>query len=117
MDRASGFLVPGLTITSNLGVGSKLPYFIPIGDSRDLLLTPYLSPKTKTIEYRYRQKFLNGDLMVNGAFSQDDISNKEMRIYYKASGSFELSYGIKLKIKATEQMMITIWQTIHTVRG
>ena len=100
VDRASGFLVPGLTITSNLGVGSKLPYFIPIGDSRDLLLTPYLSPKTKTIEYRYRQKFLNGDLMVNGAFSQDDISNKEMRIYYKASGSFELSYGIKLKIKA-----------------
>ena len=29
------FLVSVSTITSNLGVGIKLPYFIPIGESRD----------------------------------------------------------------------------------
>ena len=100
VDRAGGFLIPGLTITSNLGVGMKLPYFIPIGHSRDLLLTPYISPKTKTIEYRYRQKFSNGDLIIKGALSQDDISNKDIRSYYEASGNFELAYGLKLEIDA-----------------
>ena len=100
VDRARGFLIPGLTITSNLGVGMKLPYFIPIGHSRDLLLTPYISPKTKTIEYRYRQKFSNGDLTIKGALSQDDISNKDIRSYYEASGNFELAYGLILKIDA-----------------
>ena len=100
VDRARGFLIPGLIITSNLGVGAKLPYFIPIGDSRDLLLTPHISPKTKTIEYRYRQKFSNGDFTIKGAFSQDDISNKDIRSYYEASGNFELAYGLQLEIDA-----------------
>ena len=100
VDRARGFLIPGLTITSNLGFGAQLPYFVPIGDSRDLLLTPYISPKTKTIEYRYRQKFSDGDLTINGAFSEDDILNKDTRSYYKAIGRFELAYGLELKIKA-----------------
>ena len=100
VDRARGFLIPGLTITSNLGFGIKLPYFIPIGHSRDLLLTPYISPKTKTLEYRYRQKFSNGDLTIKGALSQDDVSNKDIRSYYEASGNFELAYGLKLEIEA-----------------
>ncbi len=100
VDRARGFLIPGLAITSNLGVGIKLPYFIPIGDSRDLLMTPYLSTKTKTIEYRYRQKLSNGDITINGAFSDDDISDQGIRNYYRVNGIFDLAYGINLKIKA-----------------
>ena len=100
VDRSRGFLIPALAITSNLGVGVKLPYFIPIGQSRDLLLTPHISSKTKTIEYRYRQKFSNGDLTIKGALSQDDISNKDIRSYYEASGNFELAYGLKLEIDA-----------------
>ena len=60
VDRALGFLVPEAVLTSNLATGLKLPYFIPIGLSNDLLVTPYFSSKTKTIEYRYRQKFQNG---------------------------------------------------------
>ena len=50
VERAWGFLTPGLKISSNLGTGLKLPFFIPIGRSKDLLLTPFLSPKTKTLE-------------------------------------------------------------------
>ena len=37
VDRARGFLVPNLVVTSNLGAGLKLPYFIPIGSSKDIL--------------------------------------------------------------------------------
>ena len=59
VDRASGFLIPTVNISSNLGVGIKIPYFIPIGDSRDLLLKPFISSNTNTAEYRYRQKLRN----------------------------------------------------------
>lgn len=100
VERAQGFLIPTFAVTSNLGSGIKLPYFIPIGESRDLLLTPYFSPKTKTIEYRYRQKFSKGDILVNGAFSADENSNKDIKSYFEADGNFKLPYGIDLKIKA-----------------
>ncbi|MEK9614639.1 MAG: hypothetical protein VW080_12055, partial [Flavobacteriaceae bacterium] len=68
----------------------------PLGSSRDLLITPYFSSKTNTFEYRYRQKFMRGDLVVDGAFSSDDILNNELRYFFKAKGSFQLQYGIDL---------------------
>ena len=46
VDRAS-FLVPEAVLTSNLASGLKLPYFIPMGISSDILITPYFSSKTK----------------------------------------------------------------------
>ena len=96
VDRARGFLVPEAALTSNLGTGLKLPYFVPLGSSRDLLFTPYFSSKTNTLEYRYRQKFISGDLVVDGAFSSDDLINNELRYFSKARGSFQLQYGIDL---------------------
>ena len=81
VDRARGFLVPEAVLTSNLASGLKLPYFIPMGLSSDLLLTPYFSSKTKTLEYRYRKKFRNGDITVKGAFSYDDLVNNDLRYF------------------------------------
>ena len=52
------------------------------------------------MEYRYRQKFINGDIVINGALSRDDISDGELRNYYQASGNFKLAYGTNLKIEA-----------------
>ena len=96
VDRARGFLVPEAVLTSNLASGLKLPYFIPIGSSSDLLLTPYFSSKTKTLEYRYRKKFKNGDLTINGAFSNDDLMSDELRYFSQMVGSFKLGYGVDL---------------------
>ena len=45
LDRATGFLMPSIRSTSELGFGLKLPYFIVIGPARDLTLTPYLTTK------------------------------------------------------------------------
>ena len=47
VDRAIGFLVPEAVLTSNLASGLKLPYFIPLGLSSDLLLTPYFHLKLR----------------------------------------------------------------------
>lgn len=43
LDRASGFLIPRIRSSDQLGIGLELPYFIRLGDARDLTLTPYLS--------------------------------------------------------------------------
>ena len=49
VDRAQGFLAQSLNISSNLGIGLKLPYFIPFGESRDLLLIPLCRLKLKQL--------------------------------------------------------------------
>ena len=97
VERAQGFLIPTVSITSNLGAGVKLPYFIPMGQSRDLL-TPYLSNKTKTIEYRYRQALIDGNINIEGAVSQDDLRDSELRFFGQLEASVKLGYGINLKM-------------------
>ena len=96
LKRATGFLPPSLRSTSQLGTGVKAPYFIRIGDHRDLTLTPYLSGSTTTLEYRYRQAFQNGEIEVNGAVSDDDIRPNDLRSYVFVDGQFDLRNDYKL---------------------
>lgn len=96
LDRATGFLTPRIRTTSRLGTGLKLPYFIKIGDHRDLTLTPYLSSSTRTLELRYRQAFHNGNITFQGAVTRDDIRDGETRGYLFGSGVFDLARDYKL---------------------
>lgn len=101
--RATGFLIPSVRTTSQLGTGFKLPYFIKIGDHRDLTLTPYLSAKTTTLEYRYRQAFANGRTIFEGAFTRDDLLPGELRGYLFGAGVFDLKrdFVLSFVIEAT----------------
>ena len=95
LERARGLLVPEQRNTSDLGLGIKLPYFIPIGRSADLTVTPYLAAETRTLEGRYRQAFRNGYLEINGAVS-DDTLRPELRAYLDLAASFRLADGTQL---------------------
>ncbi len=97
VERARGFLVPRTRSTTQLGFGLKMPYFIPIGDHADLTLTPYVSPVTRTLEARYRQAFVNGDLTLNMALSKDTLIRDELRGYLFAEGRFDLRKGYTLR--------------------
>lgn len=89
--RMSGFLAPRFRTTSGLGAGVKLPYFITLGDSADVTLTPYLSAsRTTTLEARYRQAFRRGEIMFDGAVSRDDIVPGKTRGYLFGAGTFYL---------------------------
>lgn len=90
VERATGFLVPSIRSTSNLGVGLKIPYFIKLSDKRDLTLTPYLSSATTTLEFRYRQAYRNGRIQFDGAITRDDLRPGETRGYLFGSGLFLL---------------------------
>ncbi|MFZ5962941.1 LPS-assembly protein LptD [Thalassococcus sp. BH17M4-6] len=97
LDRARGFLIPTVRSTTLLGFGIKTPYFIPIGDHRDITLTPYLSPVTRTLEARYRQAFRNGRITLTGAISKDTLIRDETRGYLFAEGAFDLGRDFKLE--------------------
>jgi LPS-assembly protein len=96
LERATGFLFPTLRSTSQLGTGLKVPYFVTLGRSADLLLTPYLSSRTTTLELRYRQAFRTGRLSFAGALSGDDILPGETRYYVMGGGAFALPRGYRL---------------------
>ena len=95
--RTSGFLVPSIRTTSNLGTGVTIPYFFTLGDSRDLTLSPYLSSGTRTLDARYRQAFLRGAIELEGAFTRDDLQPDEGRGYFFATGRFDLPRNLQLE--------------------
>ncbi|SHJ16128.1 LPS-assembly protein [Ruegeria lacuscaerulensis ITI-1157] len=96
LERATGFLVPSIRTTSQLGTGVQVPYFFKLGDHRDLTLTPYLSSKTTTLGYRYRQAFKNGRLQFEGAYTRDDVQTDQDRGYFFANGWFTLKNDFRL---------------------
>lgn len=97
LKRATGFLMPALRFSSNLGTGVKIPYFIAIGKHRDLLITPYLTNEgTRSVELRYRQAFTNGDIEITGSLSDDHVDENQPRGYLRALGEFDLPRDFKL---------------------
>ena len=103
LKRATGFLIPSVRSTSQLGIGLKIPYFIKIGDHRDLTITPYLSSATRTLELRYRQAFVQGRIQFDGALSRDDQRPDATRAYLFGVGDFDLrrDYKLHFEVQAT----------------
>lgn len=100
LDRATGFLMPSLRTTSDLGAGIKLPYFLVLGSSADLTLTPYITVRnSQTLELRYRQAFATGKIEVNGAVTRDDLIDGKNRGYLFIEGGFRLPMNFGLTIK------------------
>ena len=97
LKRANGFLVPEVRTDSTLGTGIIVPYFITLGDHRDLTVSPYIATKTTTLNLRYRQAFSNGDLELNGAVSSDDTRDG-LRAYLYAQGQWDIGRGLKFGV-------------------
>jgi len=99
LDRATGFLTPSLRVSNETGTQLQLPYFIRLGDHRDLTLTPWIGTSdSRTVELRYRQAFWNGDIEVNSAISHDDLTEDEWRGYLFGQGRFDLQRDFVLDL-------------------
>jgi LPS-assembly protein len=98
--RETGLLVPSIRTSDQLGVGLALPLFVELGPSRDVLLAPYLSPFTTTLDLRYRQALLRGDVLVQGAVSRDDLGEGDgLRGYLAVAGEFQLPRDLRLSFE------------------
>lgn len=100
LKRSTGFLMPRFVSSSRLGTGVHLPYFIALGPSRDLTLTPLLASKdVVSLGLRYRQAFRRGELAVVGALSTDRTGNGR-RGWIGSEGRFALPGGFALHFAA-----------------
>lgn len=101
-ERATGFLIPSLRSTSQLGLGIKTPLFVTLGPSADLLLEPYLSPETETLAARYRQAFRRGDIAFEAAITDDTIRPGETRFLFLGEGQFDAPRDFTLDFSIEE---------------
>ena len=70
--RESGFLPPTLAnLGGDIGSSIKIPYFYPVSQSADFTVSPvYYFKQHPLLLGEYREKFQNGDLSLEGGFSQ-----------------------------------------------
>ena len=94
--RAVGFLAPEFLSNSRLDFGVKLPFFIPLDVDKDVKITTFLTPKTNTMEVRYRQAFSNGKIIVDSAITKDALDEDNYRGYLSLNGYISLDNGYKL---------------------
>ncbi|SDE16871.1 LPS-assembly protein LptD [Limimaricola pyoseonensis] len=96
LKRAAGLLVPQILSSDQLGIGLSLPYFIPLGPSRDLTVTPFLSTRARTLGLDYRQAFRRGWVGVDATLSRDDDTGGDLRYGLFAEGAFALPRDVML---------------------
>jgi LPS-assembly protein len=105
--RARGFLAPELRSTTALGLGIEAPYFVPLGESRDLTLRPFLGVGgTFVLGLRYRQAFETGQIEITGVAglgTDSAVSDAAggLRGALTARGAFGLPRGYGLSFSAT----------------
>ena len=99
LKRGTGLLAPKLKTSSVLNTGIKIPYFIRLNKHKDFTITPFYSPKTKTIEYRYRQAYTSGFMLIEGALTRDALIPNKNRGYILSDTSLILQNGYNLGIQ------------------
>jgi LPS-assembly protein len=96
--RQSGFLMPSFGGSTTLGAHLSLPYFLTLGDSADITLTPRFTTQAgQVLVGDYRQRFSNGvmeDLVsINhsnvGSLDDPNVSNA-WRWHVNATGEFDI---------------------------
>jgi LPS-assembly protein len=99
LERGTGFLAPRLSSDDLLGTGIRTPYFVVLGPSRDLTLTPFVTNReARSLGFRYRQAFDAGAVSVVGALGTDEVLNYEARGYLFAEAAFDLPRDYRLTL-------------------
>ncbi len=97
VERATGLLVPSIQSNDELGFRVRVPYFFRLGDHADLTVAPWLGgDNTNTVDLRYRQAFVNGEIEIEGAISEDNLTPDDQRGYIFLEGQFDLARDFTL---------------------
>ena len=99
--REAGFLAPTISsLGSNIGATIKTPYFYPFSESKDLTVSPvYYFKQNPLILGEYREKFKNGDLSLDGGFTEgykDITSSQTDGSRHHLYGNLRLNFNDKI---------------------
>ena len=96
--RATGFLAPIIEPSSLVGTRISVPYFIMLGDTADVTLTPIFARDGTSVGFRGRKAFRSGLVELNGTLTSDATQNDALRGYLFSDGDFELGNNFLLNI-------------------
>ena len=96
-ERSTGFLPPRFVSSSKLGFGVGLPYFVVLGPSRDVTITPTITAESASLGVRYRQAFTFGTLSTEGSVARDGVTGEGLRGHLFSEGRFVLPGGERLE--------------------
>lgn len=95
--RSRGFLMPRLSMQSGIGFGVAVPYFLPLGPSRDVTITPSLTSEGATsVALRFQAAYANGGLDLGGQISRDALLPNRARGYAYLRALFVLRNDFRL---------------------
>ncbi len=99
LKRAKGFLVPDIKYSKSSNIKIKMPYFIPLNKSSDLLLTPEINlNNSMDLGVKYRKLFYNSDLNIEG-FVANGISSSKLNGYLFGNFNSKLNNNRKLLLQ------------------
>jgi LPS-assembly protein len=71
--RQTGLLIPAAGVSGRLGFFAEVPYYVVIGPSSDVTLTPILATKQgPVLDAKYRKFFNDGRLYINASVGKAD---------------------------------------------
>lgn len=89
VERATGFLVPSVTISNELGFGVSAPFFWAIAPNYDLTITPtYFRKAGFLTELEWRHRTLNGIYTIEAAGVYQTNSNPGSRGGLRTTGDY-----------------------------
>ncbi|MGB0843212.1 MAG: LPS-assembly protein LptD [Alphaproteobacteria bacterium] len=106
--RQSGFMMPSIVSSSNLGTGLSTPYFLDLGDSHDVTLTPavYMGLSDTpgqdsgvggvTLDGEFRQALPGGELNIK---SYNLLENKGSYLDHNVFGATGENYNNAVRVK------------------
>lgn len=119
-EGATGFLVPGFSISSRNGFEVDVPYHWQIGPNRDLTVTPHVYTNVlPAIEVKYRElnkvgAFQVGGFLTYGEIDQTDPTkpepeHKSLRGYFDANGRWQVSpeWSITTSLRVATDKTVT----------
>ena len=96
--RASGFLVPSFGSSKHIGAFASVPYYWVLDGQSDLTITPTLGTQAQALELKYRRRFNDGVMSIDGSLAHDEGS-AQADIF--ANGQFNLNdtwrYGFDIE--------------------
>ncbi len=91
-DAKSGFLLPAIGASRNLGVFYKQPYYIRLSDTNDSTIDPFLTSSAgQGAILQYRQNFPRGEIRLDGSLiANDSDSNEDLRGHFKGVARWDI---------------------------
>ena len=91
--RQSGFLMPSLSSSSNIGASTNIPYYLVLSNNKDLTFKPrFYSHEKLLLQSEYRQENSNSSHILDFSFFNGKNVSSRSHLFLNSSSNINLSH-------------------------